>query len=74
MGTFEAPPERNPGLLGPVTRNGLPRKGPALGQHSPQQRTFFVFRFFAEQESRSSAEREKEEWLEWEAPSEILGD
>ena len=32
-------------------------KGPALGQHSPQQRTFFDFSFFAEQESRYFAER-----------------
>ena len=31
MGTYEAPPERNPGLLRPVTRNGLPRKGACLG-------------------------------------------
>ena len=30
MGTSEAPLERNSGLLGPVTRNGLPREGACL--------------------------------------------
>lgn len=60
-------------FLGLSPEMGSPGRGPALGQHSPQQRTFFDFSFFAEQESRS-AEREKEEWLQWEAPSEILGE
>lgn len=49
--------QRETQVLGLSPHMGSSRRGPALGQHSPQQRILFDFSFFAEQESRYSAER-----------------